>query len=111
MKYLRSLALIVLGLSTCITVHAKSPSIDYQWAEFYGNTKSCLGFAEEALLNAGFKITYSGKRTVVGNKGNYKGVVACFISNELVIFTVAGPVYKVAERSAKDIQNSFQPAG
>jgi len=108
MKHLKLSALVALGLLVCGAVHAKAPSIDYQWTEFYGNSRTCLSSAKGAMRDAGFKITGStGTKEVVGRKGNYKGVVACFVDHGLAVFTVAGPVYKTAERYAKAIKNNF----
>ncbi len=99
----------ILILSTNPIAYANPPFIDYQWVPWRnGNQENCINKAKETMQNMEFVISPStGIQEIVGYKGNYKSVVACLVDYDLVLFIVAGPIYKKAELIGKKLKNNF----
>lgn len=88
-------------------VQAKPPFIDYQWSEYEGSQKQCVQRGKTILQDMEFTMSPStGNQEAIGYQGNYKAVIACFPDN-IVVFFVAGPVYKQAEQLSKRLKNNF----
>ena len=87
-------------------VQAKSPFIDYQWSGYEDSQEQCVQRAKTTLQEMKFTITPStGNQEAIGYQGNYKAVIACL--PDLVVFIVAGPIYKQAELLSKRLKNNF----
>jgi hypothetical protein len=88
------------------TVYADAPFIDYQWAD---SPDACLERAKEAMINTGFEITASTEtQEVVGQKNNYKGVVACIGEfSDIAVFIVSGKSYPQARQLAVQLKKKF----
>ena len=68
----------------------------------------CLDIARSVLEQVGFVSVRSGNWLAYGRKGNYKGNIACFATNGLVVFIVAGSNYRNAERLNTKLKRNFQ---
>ena len=106
MKYLTKGVLIAMTVLVANAAYATPPLVDYQWKI---SSDACLDNAKRVLREAGFKRGDStGKSEVVGQKGEYKGVVACIgEGSEMAVFIVAGPNYSQAQKLAKEMKGNF----
>lgn len=93
---------------TTTGVEAKPPSIDYQWSRYEGSQKQCVQTAKKTMQAMEFTMSSStaGNQEAVGYQGDYKGVIAC-LPDKMVVFIVAGPIYKQAELLSKQLKNDF----
>jgi len=87
-------------------VYADAPFIDYQWVE---SPDACLERAKIAMLDSGFKtVASTGIAEVVGQKGEYKGVVACIgEASDMAILIVSGKSYPQARKLAVKLKKQF----
>ncbi len=87
-------------------VYAEAPFIDYQWAE---SPDACLERAKDAMIESGFKTVESTEANeIVGQKGDYKGVVACIgEASDIAIFIVSGHSYPHARQLAVKLKKKF----
>jgi len=99
---------IVITLSMMSRVQAKPPVIDYQWSEYEGNQKQCVQRAKKTMQEMEFIMSPSttSSQEAVGYQGDYKGIIAC-LPDKMVVFIVAGPIYKQAELLSKQLKNDF----
>jgi hypothetical protein len=101
-------AAIVITLFMVTGVQAKPPFIDYQWSGYEGSQKQCVQRAKITLQEMKFIMSPStGSQESIGYQGDYKAVIACLPDYEMVVFIVAGPIYKQAELLSKRLKNNF----
>ena len=88
------------------TAQAEAPFIDYDWDSSKDTTELCVYSADLILSELGFSVKkHSGE--VVGQKGDYKAVVACLPGR--TIYIVAGPSYRQASAFSRQIKQGFNP--
>ena len=98
---------VVITLSMMSRVQAKPPFIDYQWSEYEGSQKQCVQRAKQTIQEMEFIISPStDNQETIGYQGDYKAVIAC-LPDKMVVFIVAGPIYKQAELLSKRLNNNF----
>lgn len=99
---------VVIMLSMMNRVEAKPPFIDYQWSGYKGSQKQCVQKAKKTMQAMEFIMSPStGNQEAIGYQDDYKGVIACLSDYEMVVFIVAGPIYKQAELLSKQLKNDF----
>jgi hypothetical protein len=100
---LSCIALIALSITG--PAHADAPFVDYQWTP---SPDACPERADDAMRDAGFQIVDKGEASVVGSKGDYKGIAACVDEgSSTAVFIVSGSAYEQAKRYALALKNSF----
>ena len=109
MSILKVFSIVTISTLFMVTgVQAKPPFIDYQWNGYEGSQKQCVQRARTLLQDMEFIMSPStGNQEAIGYKADYKGVIACLPDYKMVIFMVAGPIYKQAELLSKRLKNNF----